>query len=70
MARLSITLPDALAAKFLQEVRRQRRPISWVARDAIREYLKNVEVASSAEPAALATSAPAFSRGRNGASQS
>lgn len=40
--RLTITLPDALAAELKREVERQRRPTSWVIRDAIRMYLGHV----------------------------
>jgi len=59
MRRLTITLPEALAARFLEEVRRQGRPISWVMRDAVRQYLKNREVASTPESSAPATAAAA-----------
>jgi len=54
--RMTITLPDGLADEFLHEVQRQRRPVSWVARDAIRFFLlKNCEVAGTPESSAPAT---------------
>lgn len=59
MRRLSVTLPEMLAARFLAEVRRQGRPISWVVRDAVREYLKNRKVAGTLRPSAPATAAAA-----------
>lgn len=61
MKRLTVCLPDALAEAFLQEVQRQRRPISWVVRDALRSYLlRNDEVAGFPQAQAPATSCGAI----------
>ena len=61
MRRVTLSLPDALAEAFLREVRRQRRPASWVARDALRFYLaQNHEVAGIPQAQAPATSCGAI----------
>lgn len=65
MKRLTVTLPDALADDFLEEVRRQRRPISWVMRDAVRVYLQDRKVAGTPEFSAPATPAAAPSGGHD-----